>query len=283
MVAGPEYFFSAMVSSPTCARRSRSPATTSTLVRRRLDVVGPRRAPSAAPGSAGTRSRGSFGVGPVATADPSPVLRASGSGDPPATTITPPVITPTVSGTQGTNGWYVSDVTVSWDVTTRSRASPPRSAATRRRSPSDTTGTTFTCQATSCGRHVQQLGGRQARHDAADRDVPTPPPVFEIYQLGAWVPATVTDATSGPGPRSRRVRRTPHAAGTFTATVTGADRAGNRTRDLRLQGGHPDVQRADADDRRHRAEQRHQRHRAAATSSSGWAAPTRSTVSAATT
>ncbi len=30
--------------------------------------------------------------------------------------ITPPVITPTVSGTVGNNGWYVSDITISWTV-----------------------------------------------------------------------------------------------------------------------------------------------------------------------
>lgn len=33
------------------------------------------------------------------------------------TDITPPVITPTIMGTQGANGWYISDVTVSWSVT----------------------------------------------------------------------------------------------------------------------------------------------------------------------
>jgi len=34
-----------------------------------------------------------------------------------STDTTPPVITPHVTGTLGTNGWYTSDVTVSWDVT----------------------------------------------------------------------------------------------------------------------------------------------------------------------
>lgn len=34
----------------------------------------------------------------------------------PPADITPPTIVPTVSGTQGNNSWYISDVTVSWDV-----------------------------------------------------------------------------------------------------------------------------------------------------------------------
>src|SRR5262245_35509620 len=35
---------------------------------------------------------------------------------PPPADSTPPVITPNVSGTLGDNGWYISDVTVSWSV-----------------------------------------------------------------------------------------------------------------------------------------------------------------------
>ena len=34
---------------------------------------------------------------------------------------TPPVIAPTISGTQGSNDWYVSAVTVTWEDRTRAR------------------------------------------------------------------------------------------------------------------------------------------------------------------
>ena len=66
------------------------------------------------------------------------------------TDSTPPVITPTLTGTLGSNGWYRSDVKVTWTVT------DPESTITS--SPcgettitSDTTGTVVTCSATSAG------------------------------------------------------------------------------------------------------------------------------------
>jgi hypothetical protein len=37
--------------------------------------------------------------------------------DPPVADTTPPEITPNVSGTEGDNGWYIGDVTVSWTAT----------------------------------------------------------------------------------------------------------------------------------------------------------------------
>jgi len=58
---------------------------------------------------------GSFGVGPATNPDPIQyygVWMWRPAGD----DITPPTIAPTVSGTTGKNGWYVSDVTVTWDV-----------------------------------------------------------------------------------------------------------------------------------------------------------------------
>ena len=66
---------------------------------------------------------------------------------------TPPVITPIVTGTVGANGWYTSDVQVSWSVV------DPESAITSRTGCDPTTisadtaaaGTTLTCSATSEG------------------------------------------------------------------------------------------------------------------------------------
>jgi hypothetical protein len=64
---------------------------------------------------------------------------------------TPPVITPSVVGTLGDNGWYVSNVTVSWTV------SDPESAYTivegcgTTTIDADTAGTTLACTAISAG------------------------------------------------------------------------------------------------------------------------------------
>ncbi|ACO45837.1 PxKF domain-containing protein [Deinococcus deserti] len=69
---------------------------------------------------------------------------------PSGTDTSPPVIVPTVTGTQGLNDWYTSDVQVVWSVT------DGQSAITTRECPTplietDTNGTTVTCSATSAG------------------------------------------------------------------------------------------------------------------------------------
>ena len=63
---------------------------------------------------------------------------------------TPPVVTPGVGGTLGTNGWYTSDVTVSWTATDpeSSITSPPCSPTNVT---ADTAGVTLSCSATSSG------------------------------------------------------------------------------------------------------------------------------------
>ena len=62
----------------------------------------------------------------------------------------PPVITPSVSGTLGSSGWYTSDVVVSWTVT--DAESPVESSSCAPVSvTSDTAGTTFSCSATTAG------------------------------------------------------------------------------------------------------------------------------------
>lgn len=69
----------------------------------------------------------------------------------PPSDTTPPVITPNVSGTLGTNGWYVSDVSVSWTVTDPESAITFTSGCGPTTISADTLGTTLTCTATSAG------------------------------------------------------------------------------------------------------------------------------------
>ena len=93
----------------------------------------------------------------------------------------------------------------------------------------DTAGTTFTCVASSSG-------GTATKSVVVERDT-TPPvvtcaspvQVFQIYQLGVFVSATVADATSGLIGRSCRASPTPTRPGRSPASLTGADRAGHRT------------------------------------------------------
>jgi hypothetical protein len=69
----------------------------------------------------------------------------------PVTDTTPPVITPNVSGTLGDNGWYTSNVTVTWTVVDNESAISSSSGCGPTTITSDTTGTTLTCTATSAG------------------------------------------------------------------------------------------------------------------------------------
>ena len=63
------------------------------------------------------------------------------------TTPPAPTVTPVIGGTLGTNGWYVSNVTVSWEV-----SSPvPASGCTPTVLSSDTHGTVVSCTSTSAG------------------------------------------------------------------------------------------------------------------------------------
>jgi RTX calcium-binding nonapeptide repeat (4 copies) len=143
--------------------------------------------------------------------------------------ITAPVVTPTVTGTLGSNGWYVSDVSVSWSVQDPESAVTSQVGCDQATVTSDTAGTTFTCEAPSGG-------GTTTRSVVVRRDTtpptvtcPAPPPEFEIYRLGAWVTATVTDATSGRANTPAQGLTNTNVPGTFTTSVTGADNAGHRT------------------------------------------------------
>jgi PKD repeat protein len=64
---------------------------------------------------------------------------------------TPPAITPNVVGTLGANGWYVSDVTVSWSVVDNESAITTQSGCTITSITTDTAGTTLSCSAASAG------------------------------------------------------------------------------------------------------------------------------------
>ena len=64
---------------------------------------------------------------------------------------TGPVITPHVDGTLGDNGWYVSDVVVTWDVVDDESEVTNTTGCDPTTISSDTTGQTLTCEATSGG------------------------------------------------------------------------------------------------------------------------------------
>jgi hypothetical protein len=170
---------------------------------------------------------GGFNV--LATTDGANQYRGVYLWRPSGVDYSPPVITPSVSGTLGSNGWYVSNVSVTWSVQdpdseiTATTGCEPTIVAT------DTAGTTLTCQATS-------VGGTATASVTVKRDTtrptltcPSPVPVFQLGQVGALVTASVADATSGPAAAPAQALASTGSSGSFMVAVTGADRAGNRT------------------------------------------------------
>jgi hypothetical protein len=62
---------------------------------------------------------------------------------------TPPVITPVVTGTLGANGWYISSVAVSWNVTDPESGIASSTGCGATVQTTETTGVTFNCSATN--------------------------------------------------------------------------------------------------------------------------------------
>jgi hypothetical protein len=144
---------------------------------------------------------------------------------------TPPVIVANIGGTIGNNGWYTSNVSVSWSVTDAESAISSSSGCGAASVTVDTAGTTFTCQATSAG-------GSNSQSVTVKRDATKPSLAF-----GAASPAangngwnntdvsfsyTANDATSGVANASPSTPLTVGGEGAaLTASVTVTDNAGN--------------------------------------------------------
>ena len=173
---------------------------------------------------AGQTANGSIGLGTAADAASS--IRGVFLWRPAGGDYTAPVVTPTVTGTLGNNGWYRSDVSVSWTVTDPESPITSRVGCDPSTLSVDSGGTAFACTATSAG--GQGSGSATVKRDA------TPPtiscgtaPTFELGQSIATVSAVVTDSLSGP-PSVSISRLVPTSvAGTHSTVLTAVDRAGN--------------------------------------------------------
>ena len=118
------------------------------------------------------------------------------AGDP-----TPPTITPHVTGPLGMNGWYIGDVTVTWDVADAQSQISTTSGCDTTTITADTAATTLTCSATSDG-------GTAAVSVTVKRDATPPTVTCTPTPSTLWPPngklvpvtvaVTVADATSGP-------------------------------------------------------------------------------------
>jgi len=146
---------------------------------------------------------------------------------PKPTDETPPVITPNVVGTPGSNGWYVSNVTVSWTVTDDESTITSTSGCDSTTINADTAGTMLTCTATSAG-------GTSSQSVTIKRDAtaPTLSPSVSPNPVTLNGSATATpnasDATSGVASSSCDAVDT-SSVGTHSVNCTATDNAGNTT------------------------------------------------------
>jgi hypothetical protein len=147
---------------------------------------------------------------------------------PVVTDSTPPVITKTIMGTLGNNGWYTSNVSVDWTVSDPESSFTTVGCADTTIS-SDTSGTTSSCSATSAG-------GTSSDSVTIKRDATAPTSVSgapdRAPDNGTWynnavnVVFTGTDAPSGIASCTSTNYSGPDGAG---VTVSGSctDNAGN--------------------------------------------------------
>lgn len=146
---------------------------------------------------------------------------------------TPPTIVPHVDGQLGADGWYTSDVTISWDVADAQTPIWSSDGCDTVVVAEDTAGTTSTCTATSSGGTAS--ASVTVKRDATAPTLTCTPSTDTIWPPNhKLVPVTVdiavADATSGPaGPAetiaSELLRADKGAA--YELTYEAADTAGN--------------------------------------------------------
>ncbi|TQF09384.1 HYR domain-containing protein [Myxococcus llanfairpwllgwyngyllgogerychwyrndrobwllllantysiliogogogochensis] len=142
--------------------------------------------------------------------------------------VTPPVIKPTVTGTLGKNGFYVSDVTLTWSVTDTDTPVSNTSGCDSVVLTVDTLGQVFTCSATS-------EGGTAVERVTLPRD--TSPPVVTCPGQVQGTEATPVEfsvtATDAVDPAPVVVTTPPSGAvfptGFTVVEASATDRAGHRS------------------------------------------------------
>lgn len=169
-------------------------------------------------------------VGATSATGGSPLLdlafQRSSCPAPPADT-SPPVIDVSLSGTVGENGWYVSDVTLSWQV------SDPESGIVSTdgcdaRTIGDDGVWPLACHAAN-GAGLERTLEVAVRRDATPPELDCRPAQLLLHQLDAAVAASVADATSGPQQALVSAPADVSEVGSGTVSLTGSDLAGKST------------------------------------------------------
>jgi hypothetical protein len=144
---------------------------------------------------------------------------------------TPPVVTATVTGTPGANGWYTSDVVVQWNI------EDPESELNLPPCASTTQTTDVASRVVSC--LADSLGGSTIEQVVINRDatlpsvaIAQPQPVIYVQGQVVAIAFTCSDATSGIASctGSQAGSLDTSTPGTFAFVATAVDHAGNVSR-----------------------------------------------------
>jgi len=142
--------------------------------------------------------------------------------------VTPPTVDAQVVGTVGGEGWYVSDVAVTWVILDADSATRIDAGCVGGAVVNGTADSVQSCTASS-------VGGSTTASIVVKRDVTAPvvtcapSPSFVVAGVGGVVTATVADALSGPTQVAISAAADTTTPGTRTLVLTGTDRAGNTT------------------------------------------------------
>jgi hypothetical protein len=159
---------------------------------------------------------------------------------------TPPFISYVLdpSSPDGANGWYTSDVTLTWTVTENESASSlVKTGCVDQNITADQQETSYSCSATSDGGSAGPVTAKIKRDATAPSVVVTAPTATSTIFTNIGISGTQTDATSGidtvkiGGTSASLTSGTfsfssfPLACGTNSLTVTATDKAGNTNTD----------------------------------------------------
>jgi hypothetical protein len=143
---------------------------------------------------------------------------------------TPPVITPTLTGTQGLDGWYVSDVSIAWTI--EDPESEAYGTCNNETHTTDTPWINYLCFASSAG--GQGYGEAIFKRDATPPVIYLAAPEPRLYVQGEVASASFvcSDETSGiascTGTQPSGANLNTSSVGTHEFTVTTVDHAGHQ-------------------------------------------------------
>lgn len=142
-----------------------------------------------------------------------------------ASDTTAPVITPNIIGTFGNNGWYVSNVNLTWTVVDNESAITSQSGCGEVNIVADQAATTYTCQATSSGGTASQ--SVTIKRDATAPTLnPTVSPNPVLFNGTATADPNANDNLSGVASSSCGSVDT-SSVGANSVTCSAEDNAGN--------------------------------------------------------